>query len=93
MSTIPCPSVIRVLISYIAGPLIGGEIYSRVKNGWTVLMGLSTGLVLFAVVMAAYGAGDRPLWTRLVERSIRLHGSEDENKAPTTTPEKTSKEV
>lgn len=45
-------------------------------------MGLSAGLMLLATVMAAYGAGDDPLWMRFVQRSIRLREAEDEEKAP-----------
>lgn len=47
------------------GPLIGGQVYARANNGWTVLMGLGAGMGALAAVAAAFGAGDRPLVTRL----------------------------
>jgi hypothetical protein len=53
------------------GPLVGGQIYARVNNGWTVLMGLSAGMGVLAAVAAAFGAGDEPLATRLAGRRSR----------------------
>jgi hypothetical protein len=50
------------------GSLIGGQVYARANNGWTVLMGLSAGMGILAAVAAAFGAGDRPLATRLSRR-------------------------
>jgi hypothetical protein len=62
------------------GPLIGGQIYTHVRNGWTVLMGLIAGLMLFAAFVAAYEPGNNSLWKRFVEY-IKSNGSKEE---PTT---------
>lgn len=62
----------------VVGPLIGGQVYSHVRNGWTVLMGLGAGLMLVSAIASAYGSGDHPLWSRMMECSIRLQESETE---------------
>jgi hypothetical protein len=36
------------------GPVIGGQIYTHIRHGWTVLMGINAGLMLFAAFVAAY---------------------------------------
>lgn len=51
------------------GPLIGGQVYANVANGWVVLMGLSGGMMLLSAISAAFGAGNRPLLMRLFERN------------------------
>ncbi|PVG02159.1 MFS general substrate transporter, partial [Serendipita vermifera] len=48
------------------GPLLGGQIYGHVKHGWTIIMCLAAGLILFGALAAAWGSGERPLLTRLV---------------------------
>lgn len=53
----------------VVGPLIGGQIYANVSNGWTVLMGLSGGMMLLAAIAAAFGTGDRPLLMRIFGRN------------------------
>lgn len=55
------------------GPLIGGQIYGHVKHGWTVIMGICSGLMVVAMLAAFYGIGEDPLYARLVRR---LSGSE-----------------
>jgi hypothetical protein len=49
------------------GPVIGGQLYSHVRKGWDAIAYLSTGLIVFAAMMAFYGAGSRPLLGRLLE--------------------------
>jgi len=59
-------SILSPLTSWsTVGSVIGGQVYARANNGWTVLMGLNAGMGILAAVAAAFGAGDRPLVTRL----------------------------
>ncbi|KAG8829799.1 hypothetical protein FRC17_006005 [Serendipita sp. 399] len=51
------------------GPLIGGQVYARVPHGWTVIMGMLFGLILFSAILAAYGAGEKPIFDRLFRHS------------------------
>ncbi|KAG8829798.1 hypothetical protein FRC17_006004, partial [Serendipita sp. 399] len=50
------------------GPLIGGQIYAHVTHGWTIIMGMTSGLILLSAFFAAYGAGERPIVDRLFRR-------------------------
>jgi hypothetical protein len=49
------------------GPVIGGQLYSHVRKGWDAIAYLSTGLIVFAAMMAFYGAGSKPLLGRLLK--------------------------
>ncbi|CAG8654264.1 9515_t:CDS:10, partial [Acaulospora colombiana] len=48
------------------GPLIGGYIYSEVKNGWTVMVCFSAALTAVASIAAIFGAGEIPLSTQFL---------------------------
>ncbi|PVG02132.1 MFS general substrate transporter [Serendipita vermifera] len=48
------------------GPLIGGYIYSEVKNGWTVMVCFSAALTAIASVAAIFGSGEIPLSTQFL---------------------------
>ncbi|KAG8759496.1 hypothetical protein FRC14_005784 [Serendipita sp. 396] len=58
------------------GPLIGGQIYARVTHGWTIIMGMSSGLILLSAVFAAYGAGENPIFDRLFRNPSKTRPSE-----------------
>lgn len=64
------------------GPLIGGQIYSHVRNGWTVLMGLSAGMMILAAFASAYGAGERPLLGRIFGEKAQPKPDEEKSGTP-----------
>jgi len=52
------------------GPIIGGQLYDRVKQGWMILCLLSAGLLTVCLCLAFAFVGADPLLSRLL-RSIR----------------------
>jgi hypothetical protein len=59
-------SIDCALIYLSVGPLIGGYIYSDVKNGWTVMVCFSAALTAIASIAAIFGAGEIPLSTQFM---------------------------
>lgn len=49
--------------------------------------------MFLAALMAAYGSGDNPIWSRLVARSIKRHQPEETAPGQSTTMEKGPGEV
>ncbi|CAG8563111.1 5185_t:CDS:2 [Acaulospora colombiana] len=61
-----------------------GQIYGHVKHGWTIIMCLAAGLILFGALAAAWGSGERPLLTRLVRLVNRWTSSTPKTSAITS---------
>ncbi|PVG02161.1 MFS general substrate transporter [Serendipita vermifera] len=64
-------------ISSAIGPVIGGQLYSHVKQGWEVITYLSTGLIVLATLAAFYGAGSRPLLDRVIGTVLKEKSNEN----------------
>ncbi|KAI0271635.1 MFS general substrate transporter [Gloeopeniophorella convolvens] len=47
------------------GPVIGGEIFKRSSQGWTILNLLAVAVIVLAIVVVATWTGERPLVKRL----------------------------
>ncbi|KAI0033742.1 major facilitator superfamily domain-containing protein [Vararia minispora EC-137] len=54
------------------GPIIGGQIYNHVANGWLVLCFLFASLLALTLFLALVYTGDRPILMRLVEKIRRM---------------------
>lgn len=49
----------------LVGPIIGGQIYTYIEHGWSVIVFTVAGLLFLGGVAASIGAGERPLLLRL----------------------------
>ncbi|KAF8213784.1 major facilitator superfamily domain-containing protein [Mycena galopus ATCC 62051] len=66
------------LVYGIAGPIIGGQIFTHVKEGWLIINLLSAGLLAVAVGLIFFYTGENPLVDRLMRSrkgAITVNGS------------------
>jgi hypothetical protein len=85
MGSCPCPEATGSLA---VGPIIGSQLFQYTTHGWTVIMGLTTGLIVLAVVLSFVGAGSDPLARRL----FRVCRGVTANSASVTTEEQRDNE-
>ncbi|KAL0569610.1 hypothetical protein V5O48_012350 [Marasmius crinis-equi] len=53
------------------GPILGGQIYDRVANGWNALCYVSVGLVILSAMVAFFGVGEETLAAKVASRVRR----------------------
>ncbi|KAF8592002.1 MFS general substrate transporter [Ramaria rubella] len=54
------------------GPILGGQLYDHVTNGWTAVVGLAGGLMLLATTVAFFFTDEIPVAQRLLGLRRRL---------------------
>ncbi|KAH7099560.1 MFS general substrate transporter [Auriculariales sp. MPI-PUGE-AT-0066] len=62
-------------VGAMVGPVIGGNIYDNLHNGWVVLCGIIAAILGLAMLLAA-GMGERPVLTRMRNRSATSQNCE-----------------
>ncbi|KAI9572634.1 MFS general substrate transporter [Boletus coccyginus] len=50
------------------GPIIGGQVYSRVKHGWTALCCMTVTLIMLCIMLAFCYTGDDPLLSKMMRQ-------------------------
>lgn len=58
------------------GPILGGQLYDRLHNGWTAVVGLAAGLMLLATAVAFFFTDEIPVAKRLLGLRRRFIGSQ-----------------
>ncbi|TEB39101.1 MFS general substrate transporter [Coprinellus micaceus] len=62
------------------GPVIGGQLYDHLENGWQAVVYLAAGMAALGALISIYSTGDDPLlkatWRRIRRRSSLASGSD-----------------